>query len=423
MIQVFQSFRRRFSSQKTLIGFSGAASINSLTGLIAGFAILRWVLPGELGVWQSLLILDSYVGFLQIGVVHGLNRELPFRVGAGLSSGRDLAATAQTVSVLAALALVVLGLCSFFVSSNPLIRFALPVVFLNSAAGIYNNYLSVTFRADQAFDKLASIYLLMAVVNIASLPLVYFLGYYGIPLRTLAIALIQISLIHIFRPLRVPLSFSLSDLTSLLRTGLPIFVFGYLGQIAKTAPRTILLLVSGPEMVGLFSPAAAVLGLVGIIPGSIGQYVYAKMSFRLGRTNCPRSLWSYAWKSSLGSLVVTVVVAGVASLTFPWVVERLFPKYSASVPAVFWAALAAAFLSSQLFYAALTSLKAWSWLATYTIMTIGLSFVAPYALYCVLPTSPLISVTAGYAFAGVCTFVVGLVLTFRATRSSGEWAC
>lgn len=405
-----------FQNNSTLLRFSSASIFMSITGMFSGLVIMRWIPPDEYGVWQSLLIIQSYAGIVQAGVVHGLNRELPFRLGAGDQDALVLASSAQTFSVFGAGLLTLAAGVSAFFFEDPKVRLALPAILLIAGISTYNNYLTVTFRADHSFDKLGKVYFGIAVLNVATLPLVLFLGFVGIPLRVLTISSLQMLAIHFSRPFRLPLHIRWSDIAELSRTGIPLFVFGYALAVAYTFPKTILLLEEGSVMVGLFAPAAALFAVVTLIPRSISQYIYAKMSFLYGQTQDGRKLWPFAWKSSLAVVAISLPVVLAAAYVFPWIVENFFPKYQESIPAMVWIALSSVFLSTPMYSSAMNSLKAWRWLTIFTIVRVTLSFAVPFLFYFLLAGSPLMRVSSGYFVAGLISFFVGLYCAFRATH-------
>ncbi len=412
--------RQLKSRYGTLLRYSSASALNHFTGMMSGLIIIAWIPPGELGIWKALLIIQAYAGIVQGGIVQGLNRELPFRIGGGdRASVHHLAATAQTFTVAGCALLLLAGIASLFVSPDPMIRFALPVVFLVVATGIYVNYLSVTFRADQEFEMLAKINLVIASANLVTLPMVYAMGYYGLPLRVLSLGLLSVLLLHLRRPFRVPLRFRMADFLTLMKVGVPLFVVGYALQLSLTFPNTILLFTEGVEKVGLFAPALAIYAMMTLVPASISQYVYAKMSFRLGQSGDLQALWRQAWQSSLGVLLVSAPLSLGVVLFFPYFVRAFFPKYTEAIPAAGWIAVAGAFYGAQLFSSAMNSMKAWRWIYAYTTVRVALAFVVPFAAFHFLVWDPLSAVAAGYATAGALTFAIGLAATFKATHTSG----
>jgi len=421
MIGPLIHFVKRLSPARSLVSYSGAAAAMSVTGMISGLVIMAWMPPDQLGVWKSLLIIQAYVGIAQGGVINGLNRELAFRIGAGESSVERLVGTAQAFVAVASGILIFGAICSFFLFTDPMVGRALPAVFVVVAGGIYLNFLGVTYRAAQRFDWMAIVFLVMAILNIVTLLFVGWLGYYGIPLRVMVLSITNVVLLHMFRPFRVRLGFSRKEFFILMAVGLPLFGVGYLRQVALTFPNTVILLKEGAAMVGVFAPAMAAFGLVVLVPGSIGQYVYARMSYRLGQSGDLGSLWRQAWISSVGSLLISVVMAGGMVVVLPFVIRLYFPRYVASIPAIPWVALAGCFLGSDLFSSALNSMKAWKWIFAYNGFRVTLSWVLPYLFYLVWQEMPMQAVSAGYALAGFFSFGVGMICTYRATHPLRVW--
>ena len=416
--RVWAPLIRRASTHRTFVEYSGASTAFSVTGMLAGILVLRWLSPEDIGLWQSLLILGTYSLIFQVGAFKGLSRELPFRLGAGDDSAEALASTAQTVAAIGAALLVVAGLClPFLVGGDVRLRYGLSVVSLGSAAELYNNYLVVTYRSNRSFDLLARIKVVLAVANIATLPMVYYLGYWGLALRYLAIRVVTVCLTHLARPLHVGPGFSWRNLWILLKVGVPIFTFAYLVSVGKTLPRVILLASGGAELVGLFAPAAAVVGLVVILPKAISQYISPQMSFRFGRSGKPQSIWPMAWKTGIGFLVISLPAIAVAYVILPGVISGYFPKYSASIPAVRWAMLAGAFGGAGISGSALRSLKAWRWLSLLTAVRLSLAYALPFGFAQVMQ-SPLEGVAVGFALSELVSFVAGMWCVYAATHSS-----
>lgn len=70
--------------------------LSSFLRMAAGFLTARLSDPAVLGLFNGLGLVLGYVPFLQIGVLNGLSRELPYYVGKGEHDRvRALAAAAQ----------------------------------------------------------------------------------------------------------------------------------------------------------------------------------------------------------------------------------------------------------------------------------------------------------------------------------------
>ncbi len=407
---------RRVARHGTLARFSAASSAHAFTGMVAGFVVLRWVPPSEMGVWQSLLIVQAWAGIVQAGVTHGLNRELPFRLGASDESGKRLAESAQAFALIGMAVLIGAAGIWFLLARDAVIRQSAPAVLVVAGVSVYTNFLAVTFRADQAFDRLAGVNAGLAVLNVGTLPIVFLMGYPGVPLRALLLAIVQGAATHACRPMRLPLRLDGRDIRELMAVGVPLFAAGWLIAVAGTFPKTILLWVAGPTTVGIYAPAAAMQAVIALLPASLAQYVYARMAFHLGRENDLNALWRHAWRASLGCLASVAPLVAAIVLVFPWIAARAFPSYAGAGPAVIWTSVAGAFFSSSMYSSALNSLKAWRWIGVTTGFRVAACFAIPLGFVRQWPADPLVAVSSGFCAASALTFVVGLVCTYRATH-------
>lgn len=90
-------------NNKTLLSFSGSSILLSLVKLFANILIIRWIAPEELGIWNTIIVVQSYAVVLNLGISNGLNRELPFALGKNyLNIARKLAETGLFISIIAA---------------------------------------------------------------------------------------------------------------------------------------------------------------------------------------------------------------------------------------------------------------------------------------------------------------------------------
>lgn len=420
---LFRKIRTAFGDLKAdhsvLLRYSIATTVVGVVGMLAGFIILRWIAPEQMGLWNSLLLVQTYASFVQLGVFNGLNRELPFRLGRGDKTAVELVSTAQSFSLVVTGLLIVGAIASLFVSANPNVRFVLPAVFITSASSFYQQFLGATYRASRAFQKLTIINFIDAGAAVATLPLVYFLGYPGLPIRAVVLALLAAGTRHLWRPYKVKTRFRPDLLGVLLKVGVPLYGFGYVLVTAESFPRVVLLSQGDLEMVGLFSPASAMITLMVLVPQAIGSYVYPHMTYKLGQTGDPRSIWSAAWKSAMGSMALAVPILIVAFFAIPPLIKLFLPEYVNSINSVKWTLLAGIFLGSSIATNALNSLKAWGLMSVYVATRAATSFLLPLLFFYTF-TDHVEGVAFGYAICQALCFCVGMLCVHRATVGVGK---
>ena len=399
----------------SLIRFTSSSVFLQGVRVACNLAVLAWVEPKAIGLWQSLVLIETYSTILQGGVLNGLNRELPFSFGRGDKAAAEvLAGTAERCAVIgvSCCLLLVLGVPGLGKADN--VSWGLLIVLVSSAAGIYRNYLGATYRAAGSFDTLARIQIAEALLAVLSLPLVLGFGYWGLAGRYAILRLAGVTLNYILRPLRTVGDFDWQSLGILLKSGIPVFVFGYLIGVAGTFPRLVLLDYGGVQWVGVFAPAAAVIGGLRTVPVALSRFVYPQMSFRLGQTNDRSVLWPIAWKTAIFSLFFAVPVIVVLLAFIPVAIRYAFPEYSDSVPAIRWALVAGGFMGCSVALNALNSLRAWGPMGVYVAARLTLLYALPTCGAEVF--SSLEGVALGMACAEALLFVIGLGAIRIATK-------
>lgn len=53
----------------------------NLARMFTGLICIRWISPEQMGIWQLILLIESYLMFARFGIFNSLNRELPFYLG------------------------------------------------------------------------------------------------------------------------------------------------------------------------------------------------------------------------------------------------------------------------------------------------------------------------------------------------------
>jgi O-antigen/teichoic acid export membrane protein len=413
--KLWTALTERVHDHRTLIHFSTASVAFNLTTMLANIIILRWIGPADMGLWQLLLLIQSYSLVVQCGVFNGLNRELPFRMGTGDDNAvKEFAGTTQSVAIGGGIILLIGGLGSLLFIDDTTKRYTTAIVFLCSAENLYVNYLAVTYRADKAFRTLTWLRVFQAAVTLLTLPLVCYFGFAGLIGRYLLITTAAMSLNHAWRPIHVRPSFIWQRALTLLKVGVPVYILGYIVTVADTFPQ-VLLSGSGTKMVGLFSPVSATITMMQMLPVSIAQYIYPHMSYRFGKTGDPATLWPIAWKTSVGLLVLLLPVLPIGIALIPWVLRAYFPQYADAAGAVKFGLMSGMFLGASISMTALFSLKAWFWAGVYSV---GRA-VSTYVLLLLMIwcwTSRLEAVAAGYMLAQAFAFALAMFCIYRATH-------
>ena len=324
---------------------AGGNLVSSGLRMLGGILQARVVAPPVLGLFNSIGLVQGYSRFLHLGILNGLNRELPYFFGKGdRSRVNELAAAAQawTVALGTAEAVVLSGVGLWFLLHG---NFVLAAGWTTYAITMFlffygSLYLQATYRTAHDFARLSLVNVVQNAVAVVLVILVAVWGFYGLCLRAIITGVVCTAILYYWRPIRVASKWNLAQWRHLLRIGLPIFVVGEVYTYWLTLDQTLVVCYLGREGMGLYAMIAVAATTMELLPLAVGQVVYPRMAEQFGRTHNARGLLAMSVKPML------VTAMGMAPLVLVgwWLAEPLtrllVPKYVAAVPAMKWALLA-----------------------------------------------------------------------------------
>jgi O-antigen/teichoic acid export membrane protein len=406
---------------RTAISFSLSSIFMTGSTVISGIILIKWLQPGEIGLWNSFSVLLPYALFFQLGIFNGLNRELPFYLGKGNESViNDLVASASWLSrllvILSVLVLpVVLLVYMFFFQSQNIYIISILAIGIMIAAQFSSNFLTVTFRAKQSFDQLSRAYMIQGFLILVSLLMIYKWKYEGMLIRAVLLSITLPLMLYFIRPFRVAARFIKKPLYLLLKTGIPLFSFAYVQGITRTLNRVILLSISGILAVGYYSPALAILTAMKLLPSILGQYLYPQMSYQLGQGGDPKLLWKWVWKSSLG-LVLFLTPVGIAGwFIIPWLIKTYFTQYTEGIFATQLAVVSGILSGAIVGFNVLFSLKSWKWLAFLTVTKFLMNY--GFMKFFAVQINPIDGISIGLLISDFLYLILGLWVCYRALKT------
>ena len=72
-----------FLRNKILVKYISVSYLSIPVSLVTGFLAFRKIDPYLMGIWTAFSVLETYATFMRLGVINGMNRELPFALGEG----------------------------------------------------------------------------------------------------------------------------------------------------------------------------------------------------------------------------------------------------------------------------------------------------------------------------------------------------
>jgi O-antigen/teichoic acid export membrane protein len=320
------------SKYKVITKYLSSSFMSLPVSLLVGFLVFRKIDPYFMGIWATVAIFETYFTILRLGVVNGMNRELPFALGQGKTKDAvEFAQTALSYTILTILLIVVL--IPFMVLKLELEKAYLAAIGVFSVKVIlsfYNTYLTGTFRSNDHFNKLSNIQFFLLTTKLFSLPLIL-LGFYGYLGMELFIIVVHSALLHRFRPFRIKPRFIKQAFKKLFKIGFPVFLVSYAVTFTDTLPRLFILSFGDEYMMGLYAPVIMMLGAVSLFPNTLITYMYPKFSFKLGQNQNTQQIWKTLVKIYLFSIVFISIFAVLIFFLLDFFIV-LFPKYKESLP-------------------------------------------------------------------------------------------
>ncbi len=408
---------KRIKKYKSISLFTFSSVFLNISSLIAGLVTYRFIEPYYIGIWQSLMLIDSYSIFFRLGIINGMNRELPYAMGQGNESlAVKYAETTLYFTLVTIITFFVLAFGSlFFIHIEQDWIFPLTVILLIVPINFYSSFLMGTFRANADFDRLSRIQIIQGVLKFVSIILVVKWGFKGFALREISIVSLITFLAYRIRPLKkVKPNFDRAIFTKLFKVGFPIFVTSYIIIFLNTAPRLILLKYGSVSMLGIYAPLLTIITAISVIPDSIANYFYPKMTHQIGKTNDRLAIWKKSLYSHIGLIILGIPVVIGCLLFIPYLIDTFIPKYVESKSIIGIGVFTALFMSYKFGYTTLITLKEWKLIVVYIAFFAILQFILPLIL--LNYTSVLLAVVIGQLVSATFMVVVSLSTNYIATH-------
>ena len=415
-----QTINSLISKYKTPILFSFGSIAKAIAQMIVGFVVAKFVSPKDFGLWNTINLSLTYSLFLQAGLINGLNRELPFLFGNNKDDEAiKMAGTVQTFTLLISILVLLFGLIYviLFSGNSDKLFYGILGMILIIVLNFYQNYLFSTFRSRDSFFKLSILQFVHAFVNLSTLILVFYYAYYGLVLKTIIVSFVYVLLMHIYRPIKVKLLWDKKSFIKLISVGLPIFGLAYIESIASTTDKLLLLKYSNLEELGIYSFAFYIFSSFSILPSSIANYIYPKMTYNYSKTNDKLIIWEYVKKITKLLLMILIPIAIIGYFICPYLIESLFPKYVKSIPIMQILIFASVFNGAVIGVNALWSMKIWKYMIIYQTLFGFLLFICPFIGFNLF-NNKIIGISFGVLVSHLINLLSGIYITYLATHKN-----
>jgi O-antigen/teichoic acid export membrane protein len=256
--------------------FAGGNFLGMALRVLAGFLAARFVEPAVLGLFNGIGLVLGYAPFLQMGILNGLNRELPYYIGRGeRERAESLTASAQvwakSVGCIVGFTLLIVA-CYHAVFSRWELAAGWATYAFGAWALFYGQfYLQTTYRTHGDFAKLALINVAQNALSLILVVSIWLFGFYGLCLRSLIVAIVAQWLLWHWRPLKVNARWNKDNIIHLFKIGAPIFIVGQVYAWWIVLDSTLVLKYVGTKGLGLYQLAIMLGQALELFPNALSD--------------------------------------------------------------------------------------------------------------------------------------------------------
>lgn len=294
----------------------------------------RFIPPYEYGIYSTCLLLQTYVAYVQCGVHNAYNRDYPQIIGTGnIDKAIKLKNTAFTfvvgVYILSSIIIgVVLGIIFICdkLSSEYFLGYliVLVVLILNTISDFGMN----TMRMNGGYNYTALVTVIKTMVGCTvGLIFIYNFGYYGLFLLPVISALVAISLYYKRVYKGIYFTIERNILRNSMITGLPLMIGSLIWTAVASVDKFVILGFMNTEALGVYSVAQLGFSLMVLIPQSISQVFYIKISTAYGKSGNKSELIYLCNRYTLINVVCTGAVCVIGYYMLPVFVRIVMPNY------------------------------------------------------------------------------------------------
>ncbi len=317
--------------------FAIAASsyIALFIGLARGILVMRLVGVVGRGLMQSIYVINRYTSNAHLGVLHGLSKELPLRIGAKDKEQAEVVEAVGMTWVIVLTAVAALGMCVWGLS-EPTDQRATGMAIVIGGGWLLANqtYMlyRVVLRSWGNFELLAHVTIIDALATFAlAVYGGYCWGFRGAMLGTLAAWLINLLIMHFYSGIRIRLRWQTGAAFQLLKTGLLILLITFSDTVLRTIDGAVIIRHYDAYRFGLYSVGMQMAAYMFTLPEAAGFVIWPKIIEAWGASGDVQKLRRHVEIPTTAAAWVMPLLAGTAHILLPLLIILVIPEFAASI--------------------------------------------------------------------------------------------
>jgi len=332
--------RDRAMSKKKFVADTIFLTLASYTAqflsIIRGFIVAKFLPPYIYGYFSGLSLIPFYSAQGHLGILHGMNRLISIKKGAGdeVSFHEIKNSAFNSIMFLASLLSLGIILFSYWNQANysqyflwGIRVFGLAVI-LQHLQMVYQSVL----RAEGRMNIISMSMVLFSVSNIVLVvAFIHSFGFYGVLAAYFCAYVLSNLFLMVKSKIQFRLTLDLSLVASLIRTGLPISIIFLVEVLLKSVDRIIIIRYLDISQLGYYSIALTICEAMSRIPNSIVYSYFPKLLEKLGEY---KDLAKLNDSYQVTSIVLGIIVSfctGIAFLLVDILITDFLPEYNEAV--------------------------------------------------------------------------------------------
>ena len=312
---------------------SGCTVLCSLAMFVYNLYVKTYVMPYEFGIYTTASLALTYMGYLQLGVLNAYNRDYPRLLGGGEADEAEklrrnvfsyiavIYAGAAVLGAMGSLLLTRLGTVDRLLG----IGFAINAVY--AGLTVLYSFFDTSAKSEGRVITASLVALLRTAVLVAAgWFAVRAWGYWGLFAAVSVSALCPfIFFVRRIRSLRFSLDRGL--IWELMKTGAPLLVSALIWTVTMSVDKFVILTFMSVTELGIYSTAMLGFSTLVLIPSSISQIFYIRMSKKYGETGRVEDLLQAADKFTYYVSLCTSLVTVLAYFGLPIIIRSYITGY------------------------------------------------------------------------------------------------
>ncbi|MDY6843280.1 MAG: polysaccharide biosynthesis C-terminal domain-containing protein [Spirochaetota bacterium] len=324
-------------AQQVILGSAnvlGGIIGSSILGVFRSLIIAGGLGPSLYGIWNILMVIFSYNSFVHLGLMHGMNKEMPLLIGKGdvVQAEKIKDNTFWSVLIIAIIANIFLIIASFIFQDRfqKGIMIAICILAINNMLFQLYIFLTSLLRTDKAFGVLGLANILLSLMSLACVILFFkFLSnkLYG-ALFALLLGYLFVGIFIFYQmKYRIKLTLNLHLTINIFKIGLPIIIIqtGYI--LFTSIDRWMIAGVIDQINIGYYGIGLTIANFLFAGASTVAFTLYPFMIERFGETNDEQQSEQLVYTPIIVLSYLMAVICTLMALIAPLFITYVLPAY------------------------------------------------------------------------------------------------